>query len=151
MRWSRFALGILPAVPAVIVAVVVLAMGGPETEETGATTARIDLEGPSPQGPSSARPRALTRPRATTMVRAPSRAGGSEASASDSQVKRCCDDLTRYRRATPHRYRELYDEILGICKDIGAPGADGDDAVMLAKVQDAMKEREAPYIPPGCR
>jgi hypothetical protein len=140
-------------VPAVIVSVVVLAMGGPETEsdETGATTAKIDLEGAPAQGPSSARPRALSRPRATTVVRAPSRAGGSEVAASDSRVKSCCDDLTRYRRATPHRYRELYDEVLGICKDIGAPGADGDDEVMFAKVQDALKERDAPYIPPGCR
>lgn len=153
MRWNRFALGMLPAVPVVIVSVVVLAMGGPEheTDETGPTTARVELDRPKLRTPSTARPRAIPRPRTTTQVKTPMRPDGAEAAPPSSKVARCCAELKRYRRATSQKFRELYDGVISTCSDVGDVVVEGDEEPMLDKLRGALKEKNAPYIPPACR
>lgn len=155
MRWSRFALGVLPAAPVIIVSVVVLAMGGPETEpdeqDGDETTARIDLPQPPPRGAATRTARTIARPRTTTRVPRPPPADPAGEAAEPSKFQSCCEEMRRYRRATPRRYRALYDEILGLCPGAGEAAIPEDDEPMLEKVRSALDEKDAPYVPPSCR
>jgi hypothetical protein len=144
-------------VPAVVVSIVVLAMGGPEQanedEETGPTTARIELDRPPVRTSASSRlrPRPVPRTRSTSQLEAMPAPMNAAPPPRQSQVQRCCDQLRRYRRATPSKHHELYDEVLSVCDGIGDSVLEEDQVPMLDKVRSALKEKDAPYIPPPCR
>lgn len=157
MRWSRFALGLLPALPAVVIALyVAIAADTPpsETDETAAT-AKSGSRVPGARPRPSVSRRSVTRPGATPKPGAPSpgpQGTGAVASVDpESPLGRCCAELKRYGRATTHKFRGLYAGLASKCSGAAdAPTADDQEAV-LESIRNSLEDQDAPFTPPSCR